>query len=449
MKVRNVCICILGFVVLAMPLLAANAQTVVPDERAGYSGTLRVYVSEPNSRYVNTNGSVAYHHGFLNYAIDRPINVGANTRYETSQVWNSVTNGFGTISQSNIEAVAVVFVDTFVVADGAPPEGYWFNAYYADGCASAAAGSVGQNATTSGYTHTVFVEEGTATWCSACPSLINWLHNLQGTGLNFRYVALVHDKNNVAKNRLDNEFNTGYFPTTFMDGGSRVTVGSISQDSTKWYIDRAGWRTVTPLNVMVATKWTAANTIEVTIAIGNGVPANNSPDIPAVQSGTDSSYPGEVCSFTALGTDPDAHGLYYKWKFGDGDSTLWLGPFAAGVGSTTTHSYDEYDDYEVTVQTKDVFDVVSSWSPVHAVKIKNPSCCICTSTGNVDDSPDCLITMGDLTVLIDHLFITLTPLTCDVAGNVDQSLDGLITMGDLTVLIDHLFITLSPLPPCY
>ncbi len=76
------------------------------------------------------------------------------------------------------------------------------------------------------------------------------------------------------------------------------------------------------------------------------------------------------------------------------------------------------------------------------------SCCSGPSVGNTDGSADNLVTMGDLTVLIDHLFITLTPLLCDVEGNVDLSPDGLVTMGDLTVLIDHLFISLDPLPAC-
>jgi len=74
--------------------------------------------------------------------------------------------------------------------------------------------------------------------------------------------------------------------------------------------------------------------------------------------------------------------------------------------------------------------------------------CCCLFIGNIDRSPDGLVTMGDLTVLIDHLFITLTLLPCPEEGNVDLSTDGLVTMGDLTVLIDHLFITLTPLPPC-
>jgi len=75
------------------------------------------------------------------------------------------------------------------------------------------------------------------------------------------------------------------------------------------------------------------------------------------------------------------------------------------------------------------------------------ACCI-GERGNVDGSSDNLVTMGDLTVMIDHLFITLTPLACSDEGNVDLSLDGLVTMGDLTVMIDHLFISLAPLPPC-
>jgi len=76
------------------------------------------------------------------------------------------------------------------------------------------------------------------------------------------------------------------------------------------------------------------------------------------------------------------------------------------------------------------------------------TCCTGPSRGNIDMSSDNLVTMADLTVLIDHLFISLSALPCDDAANVDVSADELITMGDLTVLIDHLFITLAPLPPC-
>jgi Zn-dependent metalloprotease len=76
------------------------------------------------------------------------------------------------------------------------------------------------------------------------------------------------------------------------------------------------------------------------------------------------------------------------------------------------------------------------------------SCCTPPTVGNVDNSEDGLVGMGDLTVLIDNLFITLAPLGCSDEGNLDGSEDGLVTMGDLTVMIDHLFITLAPLSSC-
>ncbi|MBD3258026.1 family 16 glycosylhydrolase, partial [candidate division GN15 bacterium] len=79
------------------------------------------------------------------------------------------------------------------------------------------------------------------------------------------------------------------------------------------------------------------------------------------------------------------------------------------------------------------------------------SCCEGLSRGNVDQSADGAVTLGDLTVMIDHLFITLGQLTCWEEGNLDGSTPegpGSVTLGDLTYLIDHLFITLAPLPLC-
>ncbi|MBD3258064.1 PQQ-binding-like beta-propeller repeat protein [candidate division GN15 bacterium] len=79
------------------------------------------------------------------------------------------------------------------------------------------------------------------------------------------------------------------------------------------------------------------------------------------------------------------------------------------------------------------------------------SCCMPPSRGNVDGSGDGSVTINDLTVMVDFLFISLTPLTCWEEGNVDESVpEGptSVTLADLTVLIDHLFISLDPLPPC-
>lgn len=75
-------------------------------------------------------------------------------------------------------------------------------------------------------------------------------------------------------------------------------------------------------------------------------------------------------------------------------------------------------------------------------------CCIGPSVGNLDRSPDHLVTMSDLTILMDHLFGSLEPMGCPESGNLDQDSSGGTSLSDLTVMIDHLFVTLTPLPQC-
>ncbi len=85
------------------------------------------------------------------------------------------------------------------------------------------------------------------------------------------------------------------------------------------------------------------------------------------------------------------------------------------------------------------------WEGPKVAYAESGSCCIGT-LGNVDESADGLVTMGDLNVLIDHLYISLAPLSCPEAGDIDG--DGYVSMGDQTAMIDHLYISLDPLPPC-
>ena len=78
------------------------------------------------------------------------------------------------------------------------------------------------------------------------------------------------------------------------------------------------------------------------------------------------------------------------------------------------------------------------------------ACCV-GRRGNVDNSPDDLMSIGDLTKLIDILFISLLPPNCWEEANLDESQpegEGSLSLGDLTALIDYLFITLEQPPPC-
>ena len=73
-------------------------------------------------------------------------------------------------------------------------------------------------------------------------------------------------------------------------------------------------------------------------------------------------------------------------------------------------------------------------------------CCL-GLTGNIDGDPLDMVSLGDLSVLIDHLFISLNELPCPAEANLDDDPEN-VSLGDLTALIDHLFISLNPLPPC-
>jgi len=76
------------------------------------------------------------------------------------------------------------------------------------------------------------------------------------------------------------------------------------------------------------------------------------------------------------------------------------------------------------------------------------ACCCVGTTGNVDCDPQNGVDISDLTVLIDNLYITFTPLCCEEKANVDGSSDGKVDISDLTALIDNLYISFAPLRNC-
>ena len=94
------------------------------------------------------------------------------------------------------------------------------------------------------------------------------------------------------------------------------------------------------------------------------------------------------------------------------------------------------DDYKGNVRIDDITLLVPS-----------TSCCT-GMVGNVDNSPDDAVTLGDLTALIDLLFISLSDPICMDEANANRSPDNKLSLGDLTALIDYLFISLAPLGPC-
>jgi uncharacterized membrane protein len=98
------------------PALIEITVNVTNHETSGYSGHLRTYITEIVSRY-NTYDGFPYHFGFLDYAFDEDISIGAGSHWQNTITWNgsehtdSLGNDFGDVVMNNIQIIASVFND--------------------------------------------------------------------------------------------------------------------------------------------------------------------------------------------------------------------------------------------------------------------------------------------------------------------------------------------------
>jgi len=101
--------------------------------------------------------------------------------------------------------------------------------------------------------HNVFIEEGTVTWCSDCPFVRDAIHSLyQSEKYNFYYVSMVLDKNEIAEERMKDEYNIFGYPTLFVDGGfSVVTEHNKDESIYTDAIKRAELRNAKKINLTV------------------------------------------------------------------------------------------------------------------------------------------------------------------------------------------------------
>lgn len=67
-------------------------------------------------------------------------------------------------------------------------------------------------------------------------------------------------------------------------------------------------------------------------------------------------------TYQARTTDPDGDKLYYKFDWGDGTNTSWLGPYPSNTTVNATHSWESRGEYEIKVKAKDSEGAESAWS---------------------------------------------------------------------------------------
>lgn len=228
-------------------------------ENNDYQGYLKVYVVEPLSRWNDYDGD-PYHYGFLDFAYDGDIEVSDSLTKELS--WNPSWKSNWDIDKDNIMVIAVLFNGQSELRYSIPDtQQNEFDAYFVDAAAAATPDTHGYNTVNDEFSHTVFTEKGSVTWCPACPKVSNILHTIYSSDeYPFYFVSMVADENNGANKRLMDDLSMYYVPTTYCDGGYIVQVGQTVEQTFRSYIEACGQREVPQMNLSVSFFWEADET---------------------------------------------------------------------------------------------------------------------------------------------------------------------------------------------
>ena len=221
-----------------------------------YPGMLRVYIVEPVSRWNNYDGD-PYHYGFLDFAVEEELAIPFGETVERQITWNPSDAGYSDVSPDNIMAIAVVFNPQPREGKAYPPFRNPFDAHYVDAAAAVRPGETDQNENNGQFTHTVFVEEGTATWCPYCPAMAEALYSVyESQEFPLYFTALIADKSTKASDRLSIDYNLYGYPTSFVDGGRTTLLGgNVDADDFRNAIGDAATQDVHDIDLSISSVW--------------------------------------------------------------------------------------------------------------------------------------------------------------------------------------------------
>jgi hypothetical protein len=100
-----------------------------------------------------------------------------------------------------------------------------------------------------------------------------------------------------------------------------------------------------------------------------GTQTNNPPNTPTKPSGPTQGVKNTKYYFKTSTIDPEDDQVYYKFDWGDGKNSGWLGPYNSGTTITASHKWTARGTYYVKVKAKDVYGMQSDWSPYLIISI--------------------------------------------------------------------------------
>jgi thiol-disulfide isomerase/thioredoxin len=120
------------------------------------------------------------------------------------------------------------------------------------------------------FTHTVFAEYASTTWCPYCPAASQDMYSIYQSGdYPLFYVSLISDMNSIAKERM-RWLRVHAIPAVYFDGGYLNIVGAVGESAYRLEIEESGQRTVKqPLGMNTSVTWNGNAKITVKVEITN------------------------------------------------------------------------------------------------------------------------------------------------------------------------------------
>ena len=341
---------------------SVKENKAISNNNRAYAGNLKVYVVEPESRWDNYDDE-PYHFAFLDFAIDEELSLNYGDTYNREVTWSAQNAGYDNVAQDNIMVIAAVYNPLGYLSYAYPPMKNPFDGFYVDAAAAAEPGETGYNTVNGEFTHTVFVEEATATWCRYCPATAEALKSVyDGEDYPFYFVAMVADQVEVAYDRLAGDLNLYGYPTCYFDAGYKVVVGSTSENTVNNRVTQCGQRDVHELDLSVSLDWAGSGVLDISVSVTNNeeMPDNIPPSAPSI-SGESQGNVNEPYDFRFNAEDPEDQKLYYFIDWGDDTNTGWIGPYYSGKSFEINHTWETQDTYTIRAKVKDPENAESDW----------------------------------------------------------------------------------------
>ena len=150
------------------------------------------------------------------------------------------------------------------------------------------------------------------------------------------------------------------------------------------------------------------------------------PKIPGT-AGPSTGEPAQILEFSANTTNNNDLLLYYKFDWGDGSESDWIGRYSSGETCTASNSWSRRGCYDIRVKAKNSNDIESDWSHPHPVRI------VFCGDANGDNA----VNVGDAVYLINYVFKGGPAPEPLCSG--DANGDGSVNVGDAVYLINYVF----------